>query len=132
MLQIKFFKYTKKNYIACQIICIMLATVFVPWTIYVLLHPNITKTGVTFNFAPNSMATIFSEKNITGRFQEKLSSFSKQAADYYVSTPIQNNLNVIGADVYGKKPVRVPVLGPVVKNGAKPLYGMEHNPQLQK
>ncbi len=136
---------------AWQLLCVMFATVFIPWGIYVVLHPSVTGGKYLLNFTSSSSSSssngngnFFNGNNVTslllGDIQDSLNKIKVKSNSLYrtlhdtdlngnsqIDASNRKSKDVIGSNIYGDKIVRVPVLGSVANNGAKPLYGEHHS-----
>lgn len=126
---------------AWQLLCVMFATVFIPWGIYVVLHPTIAGGKILYNFSNNGINGNNVTSLLMGDIHDSLNKIKEnsnsvfnnlQNSHIYGNGNVNNNnINskeaIVGSNIYGSKIVRVPVLGPVAKNGAKPLYGEHHS-----
>lgn len=95
----------------------MFATVLIPWAVYMTIHPRFSKDGgLHLDFSPISGETVSSAMhNISDTFTHQLDS-ARASLDKHILDS--------GFSLHEK--VRMPVLGPVVKDGMKPLWGFQH------
>ena len=139
-----------------KLLLIMFATLFIPWGIYVILHPRFSSLSGTGNVAnideavaiatqeaksqvdqnsapPSSLSGLirgFHLPNMGGGSGSGTSSTTTGAGtDASTGTGTggkQQAAGVVSSGSGVSGALRLPVLGPIVKNGAKPLYGIKH------
>jgi len=96
---------------------VMMATVLIPWGIYVTMHPRFSNGGLSFEFDPQGINTVANTAAhiVTDSFAHRIDE---------ARASLDATMQMHGISLTEK--ARVPVLGPIVKNGFKPLWNKQH------
>jgi len=109
----------------CQLLVVMLATVMIPWGIYVTLHPRFINGSFSINIDTQALSSMgAAASNVSSTLEHNIQDVLHQTVPALQGSVVEAmekvHLQVAGGGV------RVPVLGPIVKNGQKPLWNFEH------